>query len=179
MQGYDLDGTLAATDFTAAVRKPMPGVFADAPVLHTPITDFVVITGRPHATAAERAATLGWLQSRQPHFKDIHYVDATGVQAIAEAKAEIITRLGLTDYTDNNRDVIQCIATLGVGVKLWVMGADGVRVVAGVVDSLWRTEGCRVVRADGTSVRECASEVEAEQLVRRLVRGGYRVGHAV
>jgi len=175
MQGYDLDGTLAGTDFTQAGRKSMADIFTDAPVIHAPSTDFVVITARLHDTAAEREATLAWMAKNQPHFAGIHYVEAGSPEATAKAKAAVITRLKLTDFTDNNRDVLAALAGLDTGAKLWVMGTDGVRVAhrdagaAGVVHSLWQVDGVRVLRADGGVVGVFASEQEAQRVLERLV----------
>lgn len=131
MDGFDLDDTLASVNLAQARFKPMADIFAAAPVIYTPSSAFVVITGRPHATAAERRATLTWLHEHQPHFSGIHYVDAHSAQAIADAKGALIKRLKLASYTDNNRNVLKALATLETGARLYAMdGGKRVRYVA-------------------------------------------------
>jgi hypothetical protein len=179
MQGYDLDDTLARTDYA---NGPTPRAFTDAPVNATPAQDFVVVTARMHDTAEQRAATLAWLHKNQPHFTGIHYVKAGDVDTTSAGKAAVVRRLQLTDYTDNNRDILARIAKLGTGAKLWVMGGDGVRVAyadpggGSVGASLWRVDGCRVLRADGGVVGEYATDAEAARMVERLVEAAWRLG---
>jgi hypothetical protein len=171
VQGFDLDGTLADVDYGHGV--PNPAVLADAPVIATPPEPFVVITARPHATAAERDATTSWLKRHQPNCTGVHYIDAVGADAIALAKGAVIARLGLTDYTDNNRKVLSRLAGMDLaGARLWAMGTDGVRVVfhSSPVRALWQVDGVRVLRADGVLVATCSSEREARLLLERLVR---------
>ncbi len=127
MQGYDLDGTLAAVDLAQAKVKPMASIFASAPVIYTPTTDFVVLTARPHATPAERTATLVWLHLFQPHFTGIHYVATGRSAALAKSKGALITSLALTDYTDNNPDTLKALLAQGATAKLWQMSPGGRR----------------------------------------------------
>lgn len=125
MQGYDLDDTLASVNLSQARFKAMEDIFAGAPVIYTPKSDFVVITGRPHRTDAQRRATAKWLRDNQPNFKAIYYIEASSPQAMAEDKARIIKRLNLTDYTDNNSDVLTALAKLNTGATLWKMNTGG------------------------------------------------------
>lgn len=174
MQGYDLDDTLARVNFA---RTPLAEMFATAPVIYTPTSDFVVLTGRPNDTAAQREATTTWLREHQPHCRGIHYV-AGGEIEKAKRKAAIIKRLRLSDYTDNNPDALAAIATADTGAQLWRMSADGIRTkfasrtgasdTRDMAQTLWTTDGPRVVRFDGTPVFECASEHEAAQVIGRL-----------
>ena len=126
MQGYDLDDTLASVNFQQAAVKSMAAIFADAPVIYTPDSPFVVITGRPHNTDQERRATTKWLRDNQPNFKALYYVEGNQDQQIAR-KAAIIKRLGLTDFTDNNPDVLTALKEQTTGVRLWRMTAEGKR----------------------------------------------------
>lgn len=125
MQGYDLDDTLASVNLAQAAVKPMEAIFAGAPVIYTPKSDFVVITGRPHRTSAQTRATSQWLRDNQPNFKAIYYVEPGNPTHMAEVKARIIKRLNLTDYTDNNADVLKALAALNTGARLWKMNQGG------------------------------------------------------
>lgn len=124
MQGYDLDDTLAAVNFAAAAERGMATVFAQARVIYTPNTDFIVISARPHSTSAMRTATENWLQENQPHFKGIYYVSGTEAEIINK-KAQIINEKRLTDFTDNNRDILAKLKDQVPNTQLWVMTAQG------------------------------------------------------
>lgn len=126
MQGYDLDDTLAGVDFAEAQTRGLARVFSQAKVLYVPRSEFTVITARPHGTAELRRATSAWLALNQPNWdKEIHYCEGTEAQIIAK-KAETINRLGLTDFTDNNTDILRALAPLTTAT-LWRMTADGTR----------------------------------------------------
>lgn len=124
MQGYDLDDTLAQVDFRAASNRSLADLFATAPVIYTPNDAFVVITGRPAKTALERAATSAWLAQHQPNFIEIYYVPKANTAAGSAAnKAAVINRLGVTDFTDDNPNVLAELAKLTMA-RLWVMSAS-------------------------------------------------------
>lgn len=181
MQGYDLDDTLARVNFAAT---PLAKMFASAPVIYTPSSDFVVLTGRPHDTAIERDATTTWLHQNQPRCRGIYYVAGAEIEK-ALKKAAIIRRLRLTDYTDNNPRALAAIAGDRVTARLWMMHPNGTRTpfsrrgselssarnepeIPSMMHSLWTTEGRRVVRFDGTLVSECASDQDALDMVARM-----------
>src|SRR5512140_990148 len=119
MQGYDLDDTLARVDFRQAATHTLAELFAAAPVLYVPHDYFVVITVRPGSTSGERTATADWLAAHQPSCRGIHYVTASSTTAgTASSKAAVINRLKLSDYTDNNMNVLAALAGLTT-VQLW------------------------------------------------------------
>ena len=105
MIGYDLDGTLANTNFALQDRLTLPQIFERAGVIRTPDKPFVVITARQHDTKAQREATLTWLRKNQPNYKGIYYVSGSETQII-KAKADAINRMRLTDFYDNNPDIV-------------------------------------------------------------------------
>lgn len=123
MIAYDLDDTLARVRW----GTDNPRSFRTAGVIATPSEDFIIITARPHATAAEREATLTWLHENQPHYRGIHYVPAGSEEAKATAKAAVIKNTRITSYTDNNRDTLRIIKTLVTGVTLYHANHDGSR----------------------------------------------------
>lgn len=120
MDGFDLDDTLARVNFKQAAFKSMKDIFADAPVVYRPEGPFVVITGRPAKTRSEKQATENWLRSNMPSFRKIYYVSGSEKQIIQE-KADIIKRLNLASYTDNNANVLTAMRSLLPGVKLFLM----------------------------------------------------------
>lgn len=105
MIGYDLDGTLADTNFGLTDRIGLTNVFEQAPVLRKPDRPFVVITARPHGTQSQRSATTKWLRDNQPNYKAIYYVSGSEAEII-KRKADVINRLNLTDFYDNNPDIV-------------------------------------------------------------------------
>lgn len=105
MIGYDLDDTLAKVEFNLASQRGLANVFRGAKVIRTPDRPFVVISARPHDTQAMRNATREWLREHQPNFQRIYYVSGTEQEIIA-AKARLIEQLNLTDFYDNNADIV-------------------------------------------------------------------------
>lgn len=125
MDGYDLDDTLARVNFKQAAFKSMESIFTDAPVIYKPEGSFVVITGRPAKSKAEKVATENWLRKNMTGFRKIYYVSG-GEKQVIEQKAGIIGRLHLASYTDNNPKALEAIRQLLPRVPLFIM-RDGKR----------------------------------------------------
>lgn len=118
MQGYDLDDTLAKVEFQFASTRGLANVYRSAKVLYTPDAPFVVITARSHGTEALKTATRDWLKENQPNWSGrIIWCSGTEEQVIAK-KAQAINSLGLTDFTDNNTDILEKLAPL-TNTSLW------------------------------------------------------------
>lgn len=111
MIGYDLDDTLAKVEFNLASQRGLANVFRGAKVIRTPDRPFVVITARPHDTQAMKNATREWLREHQPNFTRIYYVSGSE-QEIIRGKARLIEQLNLTDYYDNNADIVNKLREL-------------------------------------------------------------------
>jgi hypothetical protein len=120
MDGYDLDDTLAEVNFKQAAFKSMESIFTDAPVIYKPEGAFVVITGRPAKSKAERTATENWLRKNMPGFRKIYYVTGSE-KKVLEEKASIIGRLNLASYTDNNPKALTGIRQLLPRTPLFLM----------------------------------------------------------
>jgi hypothetical protein len=120
MDGYDLDDTLAEVNFKQAAFKSMESIFTDAPVIYKPEGAFVVITGRPAKSKAERTATENWLRKNMPGFRKIYYVTGSE-KKVLEEKASIIGRLNLASYTDNNPKALAGIRQLLPRTPLFLM----------------------------------------------------------
>jgi hypothetical protein len=105
MIAYDLDDTLAKVEFESAGVRGLANVFRSAKVIRTPDEPFIVITARPHDTRAMRNATREWLREHQPNFTRIFYVSGSE-QEIIRGKARLIDQLNITDFYDNNADIV-------------------------------------------------------------------------
>lgn len=118
MQGYDLDDTLAKVEFDLASVRGLANVYRGAKVLYVPQEDFVVITARSHGTEALKTATREWLKEHQPNWTGrIIWCEGTE-EEIIKKKAQAINALNLTDFTDNNEDILKALAPL-TNATLW------------------------------------------------------------
>ena len=127
MEAFDLDDTLAAVDFAEAPIRSLETVFRQAKVLYQPDVAFIVITARPHASAGVRTATADWLKANEPNWTGgIYYCNADSEQGVIEEKARYIKSNRVTDFTDNNEDILTALKPLVPGVTLWLM-EDGTR----------------------------------------------------
>lgn len=127
MQGFDLDGTLAAVEYQNAAVRGLVNVFKAAKVIYKPSRPFVVITARPHATAQQRQATTEWLKENQPNFKAIYYVPTGSEADVAKSKAAVIKRLRLDSYTCDNQQFNELLKPLVPGVTVYKMNQDGTK----------------------------------------------------
>jgi hypothetical protein len=118
MDGYDLDDTLAKVNYKQAGYKNLTQIYADAPVIYKPDTPFVVITARSIRNSADKSATEKWLQQNEPNYRRAYYV--SGSDAVKK-KADIIQRLNLATYTDNNAKNLAELRTLVPNVALFIM----------------------------------------------------------
>ena len=122
MEAFDLDDTLASVDFAEANTRSLETVFRQAKVLYQPDVAFIVITARPHGTASLRTATADWLKTNEPNWTGaIYYCNADSEQAVIEEKARLIKAHRVTDFTDNNEDILAALKPMVPGVTLWLI----------------------------------------------------------
>ena len=127
MEAFDLDDTLAAVDFEQAPVRSLETVYRQAKVLYQPDVAFIVITARPNGSAGVRTATADWLKANQPNWTGaIYYCRGNDEQGIIEEKARLIKAHRVTDFTDNNENILAGLKPLVPGVVLWLI-EDGVR----------------------------------------------------
>ena len=127
MEAFDLDDTLAAVDFEQALVRSLETVYRQAKVLYQPDVAFIVITARPNGSAGVRTATADWLKANQPNWTGaIYYCRGNDEQGIIEEKARLIKAHRVTDFTDNNENILAGLKPLVPGVVLWLI-EDGVR----------------------------------------------------
>ena len=125
MDGYDLDDTLAAANYKQANVKSLAQIFAAAPVIYQPHEPFVIITGRPNQDKAQREATSAWLAQHEPNHRKVYFVTGSEKEKVSQ-KAQIIGRLHLATYTDNNPKVLSELKKLLPRVQFFIM-RDGQR----------------------------------------------------
>ena len=118
MDGYDLDDTLAAVNYKQAGFKNLSDIYASAPVIYTPDAPFVIITARSIRGRADKLATDKWVREHMPNCRKVYYVSG---KEIDKQKADIVRRLNLSSYTDNNPKHLEAMRPLLGGVKLFLM----------------------------------------------------------
>ena len=118
MDGYDLDDTLAAVNYKQAGFKNLSDIYASAPVIYTPDSPFVIITARSIRSRADKLATDKWVREHMPNCRKVYYVSG---KEIDKQKADIVRRLNLSSYTDNNPKHLEAMRPLLGGVKLFLM----------------------------------------------------------
>lgn len=105
MYGYDLDGTLAGTDFKQSHGpNGQVNVIISAKVLYTAPQPFVAITARGTDPKVQKATRL-WLKQHQPNNQGVEFVSGSDQQVI-NAKARAIQQHKVTDYVDNNSKLL-------------------------------------------------------------------------
>jgi hypothetical protein len=118
MDGYDLDDTLAAVNYKQAGFKNLSDIYANAPVIYTPDAPFVIITARSIRNRADKVATDKWVRENMPNCRKVYYVAGADID---KQKSDIVRRLHLASYTDNNPKHITAMKPLLPGVKFFLM----------------------------------------------------------
>lgn len=120
MQGFDLADTLVHINYKSG---NIVGAIAKANVLYRPKGNFVIITAQQDSPQIH-TAIKSMIADNFPNCQRVVFVSGGEVEIIKK-KAAAIKRLGLTDFTDNNRAILAGLKELNLGVKLWVMTSDG------------------------------------------------------
>lgn len=138
--GYDCDGVLCVAPtpsnkkwgkMKGHERKAHQAKLLDhyskaRPLLKPPQLQFAVITARKDVPDV-RAITEAWLKSKHPKRKpQLYMLDAPRCHRnVVEFKAQIIRRLELTDYVEDNLRVLKGLRNKVSNVRLWYF--DGKR----------------------------------------------------
>lgn len=120
MQGFDLSDTLVRVNYESG---NVPQAIRDASVIYRPLENFVIITAQQQ-NAATNAAVRDMVRINFPICQHV-YIISGGRAEIIQKKAEIIKRLALSDFTDNNEEILAGIKELNTGATLHIMTADG------------------------------------------------------
>jgi len=119
MQGFDLVDTLVEINYAARSPQQLAANIARANVIYRPKGNFVIITAQRDDPIVHRAISQ-MVSENFPNCQRVYFVDG-GESTIVEKKAGLIKRLGLTDFTDNNRSILSKLKDLSTGASLWVM----------------------------------------------------------
>lgn len=118
MDGYDLDDTLASVNYKQAGVRKLSDIYANAPVIYKPDSPFVIITARGIRSRADKIATDKWVRENQPNCRKVYYVSGANID---KQKADIVRRLNLVSYTDNNPKHLEAMKPMLPGVQLFLM----------------------------------------------------------
>jgi hypothetical protein len=122
-QAFDLQDTLVHINYASTLRETLAGI-ATAKKLMNPSGDFTVISAQPDIRAIHREIRI-MVTDLFPNVQGIHFVSGNN---IAAKKAELIKRLAITEYTDNDEGILRAInIALEGSVKLY-LARNGVRV---------------------------------------------------
>jgi len=116
MYGFDIDDTLAHADFKGA-RSQIEAILG-AKVLYTPDMPFVAITGRGEDPKIQKATRV-WLNQHEPNCHGVEFVSGGMKQKIA-GKARAIQKHNVTDYVDNNTELLAGLKQLLPKVNFYV-----------------------------------------------------------
>jgi len=124
MYGFDIDDTLAHADFKHS-RSQLEAILG-AKVLYTPSMPFVAITARGGDPKVEKATRI-WLKQHEPNCTGVEFVSGNMKAKIA-GKARAIQQHGVTDYVDNNTELLAGLKQILPKVKFYRF--DGTKPVA-------------------------------------------------
>lgn len=108
MYGFDIDDTLAHANFQGA-RSEVEAILG-AKVIYTPDMPFVAITARGNDPKVQKATRI-WLKQHQPNCHGVEFV-AGGMKQKIEGKARAIQQHNVTDYVDNNTELLTGLKNL-------------------------------------------------------------------
>lgn len=115
MYGFDIDDTLAHADFQHS-RSQLEAILG-AKVLYTPSMPFVAITARGNDPKVQKATRI-WLNQHEPKCTGVEFVSGDMKAKIA-GKARAIQQHGVTDYVDNNTELLTGLKQILPKVKFY------------------------------------------------------------
>lgn len=115
MYGFDIDDTLAHANFKQS-RNAVEAILG-AKVLYTPSMPFVAITARGSDPKIQKATHI-WLKQHEPNCKGVEFVSG-GMKQKIEGKARAIQQHGVTDYVDNNTELLSGLKRLLPNVNFY------------------------------------------------------------
>ena len=124
MYGYDIDDTLARADFKHA-RSQVEAILG-AKVLFQPSQKFVAITARGNDPKIQKATHI-WLNQNEPNCTGVEFVSG-GMKEKINGKARAIQMHGVTDYVDNNTELLTGLKQILPNVNFYRF--DGTKPVA-------------------------------------------------
>lgn len=123
---YDLDDTLANTDYSKAFgTASLVGMLEKAPVIYRPTGDFIIITARGDNPAVQRA-TRAWVKDNLPNCKGVYFTTGSGKPGM-ERKLAVMKRHNVTEFVDSKRSNLAILRELDPELKLAYI-SDGKKV---------------------------------------------------
>lgn len=128
MLAYDIDGTLAGTNFNNINSKAqLLGMYEKAKVIYQPKEPFIAVTARGTDPDIE-AATRKWLKENQPNCKAVYFVGGSEEEKIT-GKARIVKRENADGYVDSKLTTLALFDKFGVtGIKLYHLSLSTKRI---------------------------------------------------
>ena len=124
MQAFDLQDTLVHINYDRAFgHNGLIEQIAKASVIYRPKGAFIIITAQQDNSDIHDAIS-SMVAENFPNCERVHFVTG-GTAQVADAKAAIIAEKNISDFTDNNREILAKIKEKNLNVKLWVMTKDG------------------------------------------------------
>lgn len=118
MLAFDIDGTLASTNFSRVVNQAqLLEIMANASVKYHPRGEFAIVTARGESAAVQRV-TRAWVRENFPNCKGIYFT-STGGDAGMKAKLEVIKRHGLDGYVDSDNSKLSAMRKLDQEITLY------------------------------------------------------------
>lgn len=108
MFGFDIDDTLAHADFKGA--RSQTEAILGAKVLYKPTMPFIAITARGNDPKIQKATEI-WLRQNEPNNKGVEFVSGD-MKAKINGKARAIQMHNVTDYVDNNTELLTGLKNL-------------------------------------------------------------------
>jgi len=124
MQAFDLVDTLVHINYKGVFgHTSLLEQISKAKVIYTPTAPFRVFTAQPDNAEVHQAIS-DMVHKNFTNCEGISFVTG-GTQQVADAKAALIKSHNITDFTDNNRQILAKIKEQTTDVKLWVMTGEG------------------------------------------------------
>ena len=114
MRAFDLQDTLVRINYNAPNIYEAIGA---ARKLYSPVGEFIVISAQPPSSQI-RAAVRGMIQDKFPNCSAIYFVSG-GERQVIQAKARAIRNHSVTEFTDNDENILKGLAALVPNVKLY------------------------------------------------------------
>lgn len=120
MQGYDLQDTLVRINYNSG---NIISAIAKASVLYRPKGNFIIVTAQQDSPSIH-SAIKSMIKDNFPNCQGVTFVSGGQSEVIAK-KAAAIKRLGITEFTDNNPDILAGLKEKLPNVKLYKMTKNG------------------------------------------------------
>jgi hypothetical protein len=117
MIAYDLDDTLANTDFSKVFGKTsLLGMYEKAPVIYKPSGSFIIITARGEDPKVHEV-TRKWVKENLPGCEAVYFTTGSGENGMKQ-KLAVMQRHNVTEFVDSKRSNLAILKKLDPTLKL-------------------------------------------------------------